>query len=104
MSSASEALARARTSQPANFRPDELQAELEEVEALYREGELSLAGRNLRVELMRFRLEHRDHAAWVAAGAPSIRSDAEHREWFGIAYDKPVGKRGRIVASNAGGK
>jgi hypothetical protein len=35
---------------------------------------------------LRFAAEQPKHAAWIAAGAPPIRSDAEHREWFGEPY------------------
>lgn len=39
-----------------------------------------------------------EHAAWIAAGAPPIRSDAEHRRWFGCSYDDSARRRRRARA------
>lgn len=36
--------------------------------------------------ITRWAAENPCHAAWLAAGAPPIRSDAQHREWFGEPY------------------
>lgn len=35
-----------------------------------------------------FRRESPEHAAWIAAGAPPIRSQADHVKWFGREYDE----------------
>lgn len=31
--------------------------------------------------------------AWIDAGAPPIRSDDDHRRWFGSAYEQPKPRR-----------
>jgi hypothetical protein len=36
--------------------------------------------------ITRWASENPRHAAWLTAGAPPIRSDAEHLEWFGEPY------------------
>ena len=36
------------------------------------------------------------HLAWLRAGAPAIRSNDEHRQWFGEGY-KGVGARRRAA-------
>jgi hypothetical protein len=83
MSSARDALERARALQPAGFEPDPL------------EDELAPATRAARLELERWRRDNPRHAAWIAAGARPIRSEAEHVAIFGIVYEKPTVKRRR---------
>jgi hypothetical protein len=87
----SVALERARAAQPAGFTPT-FEEELDERRA---RGELSLAVRNVLVELERWRLEAPRHAAWIAAGARPIHSEAEHVDTFGMAYVMPDRKRRR---------
>lgn len=43
----------------------------------------------------KFREEHPRHAAWVAAGAPPIRSDDDHARWFGESYETSQKRRRR---------
>lgn len=35
----------------------------------------------------RFADEHPAHARWLAAGAPSIRTEEDHAYWFGEPYE-----------------
>lgn len=40
------------------------------------------------------------HAAWIAAGAPSITSEAEHVRWFGEPYRAPTRRRARTQSAS----
>lgn len=52
-------------------------------------GQLERANEAMR----RFVADNPRHAAWLAAGAPSIRSQAEHIEWFGEPYTAPARRK-----------
>lgn len=43
-------------------------------------------------EFARVRRQFPRWVAWLKAGAPPVRSEAEHAEWFGCAY-----KRGELT-------
>jgi hypothetical protein len=48
------------------------------------------AAADARERLDSFRAQQPQLAAWVEAGAPPIRSDDEHRRWFGEPYAAPA--------------
>jgi hypothetical protein len=54
-----------------------------------------LAGREAIAACERFARENPEHAAWLAAGAPPIHSDAEHVRWFGESYTSTAPRRRR---------
>lgn len=53
--------------------------------------------------LERFARANPRHVAWLAAGAPSIRSEADHLRWFGEPYATGRGATTHEAAEHDGG-